>query len=268
MVIGRHGTSAILHKGNIYKAAGSQNKGGGNMTSIEVFSEQHSWKSLFNGNNLDGWQVMASESDKIKAYWYVKNGVIVCDTKGRNDHGYIWLQSDEEFSDFELRLKFQSARENKGNSGIQIRSRWDPEAIVETEGNNLGWLDGPQVDIDPNNPWRNGLIYDETRGHRRWINPSLTDWKIDKDTHAPQKVRHYWEDQEPGWNDVLIICKGMKIQTFVNNVLVSDYDGTGVLNDKHHKKYRVGSKGHIALQLHKNSQNLIRFKDIEIRPLN
>ena len=48
---------------------------------------------------------------------------------------------------------------------------------------------------------------------------------------------------------------------------VSDYDGTGVLNDKIHKKYNVGKKGHIALQLHRQSQNFIRFKDIKIRPI-
>lgn len=38
MVTGRHGTSAINYEGKIYKAAGSPNKGGGNLTSIEVFS--------------------------------------------------------------------------------------------------------------------------------------------------------------------------------------------------------------------------------------
>ena len=52
-----------------------------------------------------------------------------------------------------------------------------------------------------------------------------------------------------------------------NDVVVSDYDGSGILDDEVHKKYRVGTRGHIALQLHKNSQNFIRFKDIEIRVL-
>ena len=63
-----------------------------------------------------------------------------------------------------------------------------------------------------------------------------------------------------------IICKGNKIKTIVNNVLVSDYDGTGILDDKAHTKYNVGKKGHIAFQLHRKSQNFIRFKDIMIRP--
>ena len=79
-------------------------------------------------------------------------------------HNYVWLQTIKEYGDFELRLKFQASRSNKGNSGVQVRSR-------------------------------------------------------------------YYE------------------------------------NDEGHKKYNVGMRGHIALQLHKNSQNFIKFKDIEIRPL-
>ncbi|MFY0628419.1 MAG: galactose oxidase [Reichenbachiella sp.] len=37
--IGRHGSHAIVHEGNVYIAAGSPNRGGGNMGSIEVFSK-------------------------------------------------------------------------------------------------------------------------------------------------------------------------------------------------------------------------------------
>lgn len=36
--IGRHGSSAFLYKGSVYIAAGSPKRGGGNMSSIEVFS--------------------------------------------------------------------------------------------------------------------------------------------------------------------------------------------------------------------------------------
>lgn len=267
LVIGRHGSAAINYNGNVYIAAGSPNKGGGNMTSIEVFSADHEWKSLFNGENLEGWDIKCKESDRGKNYWYVDNGAIVCDTKGRRDHSYIWLQSDKEFDDFVLRLKFQASRENKGNSGVQVRSRYDENAVIDDMGDEKGWLDGPQVDIDPQNPWRNGFIYDETRETRRWINPSLPDWKISKEEYAPKKVFYYWDDQPPYWNDMVIVCKGLNIKTYVNNVLVSDYNGDGILNDAAHKKYNVGLKGHIALQLHMKGKNKIKFKDIEIREL-
>jgi hypothetical protein len=45
------------------------------------------------------------------------------------------------------------------------------------------------------------------------------------------------------------------------------YCETGILDDEVHKKLGVSEKGHVALQLHKYSDNYIRFKDIEIREL-
>ncbi len=42
-------------------------------------------------------------------------------------------------------------------------------------------------------------------------------------------------------------------------------DGVKNLDDEVQRKLRVSDKGHIALQLHKYSDNFIRFKDIEIR---
>ncbi len=233
--------------------------------SCEDVEIKHAWKQLFNGKNLNGWEVKCVEKDKGKNYWRVDKGTILCDTKENSDHEYMWLQTTEEFADFELRLKFQVSRKNKGNAGVQIRSRYDENAKVD--GDVMGWLDGPQVDIEPNNPWRNGFIYDETRGTRRWIYPNLPDWKISKEKHAPQKVIFYWEDEGTGWNAMRIVCKGMQITTCVNNIKVADFDGTGVLDDKDHLENKVSEKGHIALQLHKHSNNFIRFKEIEIRKL-
>jgi N-acetylneuraminic acid mutarotase len=209
--IGRHGSGAILYHNEIYLAAGSQNQGGGNMNSIEKFSVAHNWKSLFDGETLTGWEVKCVEKDKNNNFWTVDNGTILCNSMESESHNYIWLQSIEEFDDFELRFKFQASREHKGNSGMQVRSRYFEND--EVEKGNVGWLDGPQVDIDPNNPWRNGFIYDETRDIKRWINPSLPNWSISKEEYAPKKVVHYFNDEETGWNDVTIICKGNQIKT-------------------------------------------------------
>ena len=91
--------------------------------------------------------------------------------------------------------------------------------------------------------------------------------RFQKTNMLPKKIIYYWNDEGPGWNDLRIICKGMHIKTYVNNIKVSDYDGAGVLDDEAHKKYNVSEKGHIALQLHKYSDNYIRYKNIEIRDL-
>lgn len=48
---------------------------------------------------------------------------------------------------------------------------------------------------------------------------------------------------------------------------MADYNGAGVLDDAIHKQLNVGMTGHIALQIHKNSENYLRFKDIRIKEL-
>jgi len=261
--IGRHGSGAILYNNHIYLAAGSQIQGGGNMNSVEKFSVNHDWKPLFNGENLDGWEVKCTDSDKDKVFWTVDKGTILCNSLNAEVKDYVWLQNKAEFGDFELRLKFQVSRQHKGNSGVQFRSRFD-ETAVNKEGV-IGWLDGPQCDIEPNHPFRNGLIYDETRGVQRWINPSLPNAKISVEDCPAKKVIFYFDDEQTGWNDLTIIAKGMKITTRVNNIEISEYDGTGILDDLVHKEHHVGTIGHIALQLHKGGQNFVRFKDVEIR---
>jgi len=254
-----------LLNNKIYVAAGSPNKGGGNLPTIDVFTPNHNYQNLSNGETLDGWHVKAQQQDQDKNFWSVDNGAIFCNSLGSTDHGYIWLLNDKEFGDFELRLKFRVSSENKGNAGIQIRSRYDEKAVIDE--NRPGWLDGPQVDIEPANPWRTGLIYDETRTEKRWISPSLADWNIKKENTSHPKVIFYLEDQNSGWNDMTIICRGTNIKTIVNNFTVSDFDGAGLLDNEGHKLYNVGLNGHIALQLHKKSENKIWFKYIEVREL-
>ncbi len=257
-VAGRHENGFIEYNNKFYLI-------GGNLPTIDKVSSNNGYTRLFNGTNLDGWQVKAQKQDQGKTFWTVEDGAILCNSLGSKEHGYIWLINNKEFGDFELRLKFRVSTENKGNAGVQIRSRYFENDVVE--GEIPGWLDGPQVDIEPGNPWRTGLIYDETRTEKRWISPSLTDWKITKENTTHNRVIFYPENELSGWNDMMIVCKGTNIKTFVNNFLVSDLDGAGLLDNEGHKKYNVGLKGHIALQLHKNSENKIWFKDIEVREL-
>jgi len=113
----------------------------------QITAENVSWISLFNGKNLDNWIVQSLEEDRKKSFWTVVDGAILLDATGSKRHSHVWLQTKEEFSDFELTLKFQSFRGNLGNSGIQIRSRYDSSAQIEGE-KGKGWLDGPQVDIN------------------------------------------------------------------------------------------------------------------------
>jgi hypothetical protein len=214
---------------------------------------EEGWTSLFDGRSLEGWRVKGVAADRGKAYWTVKDGAIVCDSMNDADHHYVWLMTDREYDNFELRLKVRSYPDSPGNTGVQVRSRYDDDAQ---------WLDGPQVDLHPPGGWRSGLIYDETRGAQRWIFPSLKSPAI-QPGQGPVK----WAWNRDGWNDVYIRCEGTRILTRINGHVIAEYDGAGVLDDEAHRRFNVGMKGFIALQLHVGDRLRVAFKDIFIRPI-
>lgn len=224
------------------------------------------WEPLFNGENLEGWSIKCIPADKSKVYWTVKEAYIECNSLGDGNHNYVWLATDREFSDFHLKLQYQLFRESGGNSGVQFRSRYD-DSDTARHG---GWLSGPQADIHAPTAYRNGLIYDETENVRRWIHPSLPDWNIAPE-QAPESALNttllYYEDDPQAWNSMEIVCKGMKVETWVNGNHVTDFEGAGILDDEPHLIRGSGSSGCIAFQLHSNDELKIRFKDILIKEL-
>jgi len=216
------------------------------------------WVSLFNGKDLTGWVVKCHPKDKEKQFWKVDGGAITANSMGQKGHDYVWLQTEKEYDDFEMAFRFQAFRNSRGNSGVQIRSRYDDEAK---------WLDGPQVDINPSGPWRTGMVWDETRGSKRWLWPVVPKGKWVKREMAMPGMKWKYSDQGDGWNEMTITARGTKLTATVNGVTVLDWDGKGVLDDDVHQKQKVGIKGHIALQIHRNDQLKISFKDIRIREL-
>lgn len=220
--------------------------------------EAEGWQSLFDGKTLTGWSVKCKPADAGKVCWKVENGTIVADSMDVGKHDYLWLVSEKEYSNFELRLKFQAYRGNPGNSGVQLRSRYDDAA---------GWLDGPQLDINPPGPWRTGMIWDETRGVQRWLYPNIPKGQWVNEQMAAPGLKFRFSDEGDGWNDLEITARGVKLQAVLNGVIVTDYNGEGVLNDAVHQQRNVGLRGHIALQIHTGDKLRIAFKDIRIRAL-
>jgi len=234
------------------------------MISVLCGCKNDQWESLFNGEDLEGWIVKCIPEDQGKMYWEVNEGCITCNSMGNRDHNYIWLLTEREFADFHLKLKFQVFRESAGNSGVQFRSRYD-----NSDGANYGgWLNGPQVDIHGPDPFRTGLIYDETEGVRRWIHPSLSDWRITPE-QAPkgalETILFYYEDDPEIWNSMEIICRGMMLETQVNGNSVTVFNGEGILDDEAHSLQGSGDVGSIGFQLHMDDELKIRFKDIYIK---
>lgn len=213
---------------------------------------------LFNGRDLTGWGVKCRPADAAQIWWRVEAGAIVADSLGRPKHDYIWLLTEREFGDFVLRLRFQAFRDSPGNSGVQIRSRYDDAA---------GWLDGPQVDINPPGPWRTGMIWDETRGSQRWLFPAVPRGQWVNESQAKPGLTLHFAGDRPDWNDLEISARGNRVRVTLNGLQITDYDGAGTLDDAVHRERRVGGRGHLALQIHTGDQLRIRFKDIRIREL-
>jgi len=204
---------------------------------------------LFDGKTLGGWTVNCLPKDKKEAAtaWTVDRGTILANTIGHPEHFYIMLATKKEYGDFVLRLRIQVERGVRGNSGIQIRSRYNAQT---------GWMEGPQIDINPPNPELTGKLWNEGPGPHRWL------------SNEPVKgFKFFYADQGDGWNDLEIIAKGLKIRSVLNGVTVVDYDGSGVLDDELHKKGNVGIKGMIGLQIHSNDELKLRFKDLRIKEL-
>ena len=233
------------------------------VVAVDFNEKIETWTSLFNGKDLSGWTIVCQPQDKDKLFWTVADGTILCNSTGMKGHNHVWLVSNREYSDFEIRLKFQAYSDCGGNSGLQFRSRYD------TTLQNGGWMNGPQVDINPpewSKNWRTGLIYDETNEVRHWIYPKLPDWNMTDEYKPKEFIFKYVEDGD-GWNELVLICDGMHIKTILNGIVCTDWDASGVLDDEIHQKYQVGQAGHIALQLHHGDDLRIRFKDIKIREI-
>jgi 3-keto-disaccharide hydrolase len=224
----------------------------------ETADDGSGWISLFDGKSLDGWSVKCRPEDSDKhGYWRVEDGTITARGVAGKKNNYIWLLTDREYQDFELRMKVQTYSKSTANSGVQIRSRYDDKAL---------WLDGPQVDINPAGPWRCGFLYDETREVKAWLWPDVGGPAAAKPKHAPKNWKWFHADDEDLWNEIRIICAGTQIKTIVNGITIADYDGSGRLDDADHKAHKVGLIGHVGLQIHPGNAILIRFKDLKIRP--
>lgn len=213
------------------------------------------WRSLFDGKTLNGWTIKCKPEDKDKKIWKVENGAIVADTTGYEKHDYVWLVSNRQYTNFILRLRFQAFKDSPGNSGVQIRSRYD-----ETNY----WMHGPQIDINPPQPWRTGMIWDETKGVQRWICPNLPSGKWVDSSMAKTNLIFYYDTDGEGWNDLGIVARGNQIRVILNGVVVNECDLSGILDDDIHKGKNVGQYGHIALQVHSGDKLKIKFKDIKI----
>jgi hypothetical protein len=185
------------------------------------------WVRIFNGENLDGWQIMGGN----KEAFYVKDGVIECNGKGGE-----WIRYKEELGDFILRLEYKISQ--GGNSGVFLRSQ--EKGHPAYTGFEVQVLDdsGRPPDIHTS-----GAIYDVLTPMVNMSKPAGE------------------------WNEYIITCKGPHVTVLMNDVMVIDtnFDWFTKPIGKFSTPYaQLPRAGYIGMQDH---GNYVWYRDIWLKEL-
>ncbi len=167
---------------------------------IALLSGEAGFQPLFNGKDLDGWEV------DTPGIWSVRDGMIVGKTSGLDHNDF--LRTRRHYANFELRLSFRLLN-GSGNSGVQFRSKPVPGSHE---------VAGFQADIGQQY-W--GCLYDESRRNKILVQApadALTGLKRD------------------GWNQYTLMAHRDHIILELNGVRTVDYaekepgiDGSGII---------------------------------------
>lgn len=193
--------------------------------------EQTGYVSLFNGQNLDGWQLRRSD----RGGYRVENGSLVCPADGG---GYLFTV--QEYSNFSLRFDFRL--EPGANNGIAIRSPL-VDAKPAYEGIEIQILDnqGFRQQLKPTQ--YHGSIYDVAAARRGALRPTGQ------------------------WNTQEIRCVGPHVTVMLNDIPILDRNLDQVRDPAVLSKHPGLSRtsGHIGLLGHGSR---VEFRNLRVKELN
>jgi serine/threonine protein kinase len=181
-------------------------------------SNADGWQSLFNGRDLTGWTVKGFDG------WTVADGAIVGRTRGSGG----WLMSDDDYTDFEIELKYKLTKDS--NSGVFLRA-W-PE----------GHLSGSE--------FHEIQIIDNAAPKNASLAANVKNAALFKQIGA-----------EPPADGPVDQWHRLRIKTYATHVRV-DYNDKEVVNGDLPPGKR--STGRIGLQLYPSE---VAFRNIRVRPL-
>ncbi|MBN1479224.1 DUF1080 domain-containing protein [candidate division KSB1 bacterium] len=174
------------------------------------------WQQLFNGENLDGWEIKNGQHS-----YEVVDGSIVGTTVVGQPNGFLCTKTS--YANFILELDFLV--DPSMNSGVMIRA-------LSTKDYQNGRVHGYQVEIDPSERAWSGGIYDEAR--RGWL----------YDLRHNEAARKAFKQGE--WNSLHIEAIGSSIRTWLNGVpcanLVDDMTAEGFIGLQVHSSTIGGAQ--------------------------
>lgn len=183
---------------------------------------------LFNGKNLDGWQVLGGKRE----VWGAEDGLLYVQGKGGG-----WLMTEKEYGNFELRLEFKVPV--NGNSGVALRAPLMGDPAYQ----------GMEIQIlDDNGPAYKNLRPTQYTGSIYDVVPP-----------AKHVTRPAGE-----WNQFRIVARGRQVTIELNGTQIVEAN----LDDhKDHAKKHPGllrDKGHLGLQSH---DGRVEFRNLYVKEL-
>lgn len=195
---------------------------------------QNDWVSLFNGEDLSGWQA-AENPDS----WIVENGELV--TRGPRSHLFYTGELEQHnFKNFELMLDVKTLPGS--NSGIYFHTEYQEE----------GWPSkGYECQVINSNPPTPPGEYVER-----------------KMTGSIYGIRNTWKSPvvDNEWFNYRIVVEGKTIRTYINDILISDYTEPEKPYRPENNLGRTLSSGTFALQAHDPGSE-VHYKNIKVRVL-
>jgi hypothetical protein len=198
---------------------------------VSLTAAEPGFTSLFNGKNLDGWQLVRGRGPG----YLVKDGTIVCPLDGGGN-----LFTAKEYKDFVLRFEFKM--EAGGNNGIGIRAPLEGDAAYA--GMEIQILDHDHEKykgkLKP--AQRHGSVYDVIPAKADALKPAGE------------------------WNSEEIRIKGGKIRVTLNGKVITEGDISTITDPAVLKKHPglKREKGHIGFLGH---GSLVEFRNLRIREL-
>ncbi len=193
-------------------------------------SAETGYVSVFNGENLDGWQLRRAQR---KGY-VVDKGLLVCPA---DSGGYLF--TDRQYGDFVLRFEFRMTE--GANSGVAIRTPLlDKKPAYE--GIEIQILDNPRFAEKLRPTQYHGSVYDVVPAKLGALKPIGQ------------------------WNEQEILCQGRRIAITVNGKSLVDVDLDSIEDPVVLKKHPglQRNSGHIGLLGHGSR---VEFRNLRIKDL-
>ncbi|MBM3757431.1 MAG: DUF1080 domain-containing protein [Acidobacteria bacterium] len=198
---------------------------------LSLTAAERGFTSLFNGKNLDGWQLVRGRGPG----YLVKDGTIICPLDGGGN-----LFTAKEYKDFVLRFEFKM--EPGGNNGIGIRAPLEGDAAYAGMEIQILDHDHEKYKGKLKDTQKHGSVYDVIPAKADALKPAGE------------------------WNSEEIRIKGGKIKVTLNGKVIAEGDISTITDPAVLKKHPglKREKGHIGFLGH---GSLVEFRNLRIREL-